>query len=119
MTSRPARGGWSRGNPLSYNSAPRTSGLARGSSLLAQGDIVTFRSLHLAFVPLAVVLIAGCGTQASSNGPSTTATVSTTALPKGQVAATVNGKPILMSTYHLLLDIDTKHYKEQKAYTKK
>lgn len=88
---------------------------------------MTFLSLRRALLPLALVLLAGCGAQSSqktSNGPTAVPTPSPANVPTavvsgGPVAATVNGAAIPMSTYRLTLKFDQQVYAGGPGMTKK
>jgi parvulin-like peptidyl-prolyl isomerase len=84
---------------------------------------VTRRPISLAVLPLALLLLAGCGAGTASNRPSATSTAAPatapTATAKGQIAATVNGRPLAMSTYRLIYNLDKQHYQGQQGLTAK
>lgn len=82
---------------------------------------MTLRPFHRAFLPLALLLLAGCGSQNASNTPAATATpkIAPTATVKVEAAATVNGQTLPMSTYRLIYNLDKKHYQGQPGFTPK
>ena len=81
---------------------------------------MTPRPLHLVILSLALALLAGCGKQtaAKTNAPAPSPS-STISASSGKVAATVNGHPILMSTYDILYTLDKTHLAGQKGVTTK